>query len=72
MLVGVVYVLGQVIGGVFTAAMGYVPISLVANSMSTTKRLAHAPDPWVGLGLLTFYAAIVLGVGSWLLTRRDA
>ena len=43
-LVGVVYVLGQVIRGVFTAAMGYVPISLMANLMSTTKRLAHAPD----------------------------
>ncbi|HEX4018436.1 MAG TPA: ABC transporter permease [Frankiaceae bacterium] len=71
-LVGVVYVLGQVIGGVFSAAMGYVPISLVANSMSTVKRLPHAPDPWVGLAVLSFYAAIVLGVGGWLLTRRDA
>ena len=71
-LVGVVYVLGQVIGGVFRAAFGYVPISLVANSLSTVKHVARAPEPWVGLGILTFYAAVVLGVGGWLLVRRDA
>jgi ABC-type transport system involved in multi-copper enzyme maturation permease subunit len=71
-LVGVVYVLGQVIGGVWTAAMGYVPISLVANSMSTVKHVPHAPNPWVGLALLSLYAAVVLGIGSWLFTRRDA
>jgi hypothetical protein len=29
-------------------------------------------SPWVGLGLLCLYAAVLLAVGGWLLTRRDA
>jgi hypothetical protein len=29
-------------------------------------------SPWAGLGMLSLYAAVILGVGGWLLTRRDA
>jgi hypothetical protein len=28
--------------------------------------------PWAGLGMLGLYAAVTLGVGGWLLARRDA
>ena len=49
-LVGVVYVLGQVIGGVFTAACGYVPIALVANSLSTVKHVAARSAALGGAG----------------------
>ena len=29
-------------------------------------------SPWAGLGMLGLYAAVTLGVGAWLLVRRDA
>jgi ABC-2 type transport system permease protein len=32
----------------------------------------HTFSPWVGLGLLALYTAATLGVGLWVLVRRDA
>jgi ABC-2 type transport system permease protein len=70
-LVGGVYVVAQFIGGIAQSSIGpYVPISIVANSLTTTKNAMLAP--WTGLGVLSLYAAVVLGAGGWLLTRRDA
>jgi len=69
-LVGGVYVLAQFIGGITSALMAYVPISIVANSMATTRN--PMLSPWAGLGLLCLYAGVLLAVGGWLLTRRDA
>ncbi len=70
-LVGGVYVLGQALGALLEPIRGYVPVSLVANSLATTRRLDFAPDPWVGLLVLIGYAAVALGAGAWLLVRRD-
>jgi ABC-2 type transport system permease protein len=69
-LVGGVYVVAQFIGGIAQPVRAYVPISIVANSLATTKDAMLAP--WTGLGLLGLYAAVVLGIGGWLLARRDA
>jgi ABC-2 type transport system permease protein len=69
-LVGGVYVVAQFIGGIAQSVGAYVPISIVANSLTTTKDAMLAP--WTGLGMLGLYAAVVLGVGGWLLARRDA
>ena len=69
-LVGGVYVVAQFIGGIAQSIGAYVPISIVANSLATTKD-AMLP-PWTGLGVLCLYAAVVLGIGGWLLDRRDA
>jgi ABC-2 type transport system permease protein len=71
-LVGGVWVLAQIVGAAAQAVMGYVPISIVANSLGTTKPLPGMPSPWVGLGVLCLYAALTLGIGGWLLARRDA
>jgi ABC-2 type transport system permease protein len=75
-LVGGVYVLAQVVGGLATAVIGYVPISIVANSLGAVKSMdqgqVHFLSPWAGLGVLCLYAAVTLGVGGWLLARRDA
>ncbi len=73
-LVGGVYVLGQIVGVATPSVMGYLPISIVANSLSVTKPVAgaHFLSPWVGLGVLCLYAAVALGAGGWLLARRDA
>jgi ABC-2 type transport system permease protein len=69
-LVGGVYVVAQFIGGIAQPVGAYVPISIVANSLATTKDAMLSP--WTGLGMLGLYAGVVLGIGGWLLSRRDA
>ena len=58
------------------AVIGYLPISIVANSLGAVKPMAegqvHLLSPWAGLGMLCLYAAVTLGIGGWLLARRDA
>jgi ABC-2 type transport system permease protein len=71
-LVGGVYVAAQILAAAAHQLIAYIPISIVANSMSTTKPLDNTLSPWAGLGVLSLYAAVALGVGGWLLTRRDA
>ena len=71
-LVGGVYVAAQLVGALANSLIGYVPVSLVANSMSTVQRLPHTPPPWAGLAILALYAAVALGIGGVLLVRRDA
>jgi ABC-2 type transport system permease protein len=79
--VGGVYVLAQVIGATAHAAAAYMPILIIGNSLTTTKPQAcgggaaqcpHFLTAWAGLGMLGLYAAVALGIGSWLLARRDA
>jgi hypothetical protein len=71
-LVGGVYVAGSALVALSKSAGSYGPVSIVANSLTTTKRLAHALPPWAGLGMLCLYAALALGIGGWLLVHRDA
>jgi ABC-2 type transport system permease protein len=75
-LVGGVYVLVQFVAAVTQSLMAYLPIAIVANSLTAVKPMSddrvHFLSPWTGLGVLCLYAAVVLGVGAWLLARRDA
>ena len=80
-LVGGVYVAAQFAGVIARAAFGYMPILIVANSLSTTKAEScgsgaagcpHFLSPWAGLAVLCLYAAAALGAGGWLFARRDA
>ncbi len=52
-------------------AAGYVPISLVANSLSTVRPMDGMPFPWTALFVLIFYAGLPLAAGALLLDRRD-
>jgi ABC-type transport system involved in multi-copper enzyme maturation permease subunit len=71
-LVAGVYVGAQLFGLLAESAMGYAPVSIVANSLSVADPLPEMPSPWTGLGVLCLYAALALGIGGWLLERRDA
>jgi ABC-2 type transport system permease protein len=71
-LVGGVYVVAQLAGLLAETAVGYAPVSIVANSLSVVTPLPGMPSPWAGLGMLCLYAAAALGFGGWLLERRDA
>jgi hypothetical protein len=74
--------LGVLVGGVYLGAQflavtahqfqAFVPVLIVGNSLSTTKRLEGTLSPWTGLGVLSMYAAVALGVGGLMLVRRDA
>jgi ABC-2 type transport system permease protein len=74
-MAGGVYVAAQFIAAIAHSALAYIPVSIVANSLSTTKPVGdgvHMLSPWAGLGMLALYAAVLLGIGGWLLARRDA
>lgn len=71
-LVGGVWVAGQLAGALAHRLMGWVPISIVANSLAVSRPLAGFLSPWAGLGVLALYAAAALAAGGWLLARRDA
>jgi ABC-2 type transport system permease protein len=75
-LVGGVYVLAQLVAAFAPAIMPYLPVSIVANSLSVVQPVpavgqVHFLSPWAGLGVLGLYAAVTLGAGAWLLARRD-
>jgi hypothetical protein len=74
-LVGGVYVAAQFVASIAHWLYAYVPVSIVANSLSTTKPVGgdiHMLSPWAGLATLAVYAAVLLGAGGLLLARRDA
>ena len=75
-LVGGVYVLAQLVAGFATWTMPYLPIAIVANSLSVVEPVGVGQvrflSPWAGLGVLCLYAAAALGAGAFLLARRDA
>ena len=80
-LVGGVYVLAQAVAAAYHPLIAYLPISVVANSLSTTKpetcggSAANCPQflsAWAGLGVLSLYAAVLLAIGALVLSRRDA
>jgi ABC-2 type transport system permease protein len=75
-LVGGVYVLAQVVAASATTIMAYLPIAIVANSLSAVEPVGDGRvrflSPWAGLAVLCGYAAVTLLAGAWLLARRDA
>jgi ABC-2 type transport system permease protein len=74
-MVGGVYVAAQFIASIAHTLYAYIPVSIVANSLSTTRPVGagiYMLSPWAGLGLLCVYAVVLLGIGAVLLSRRDA
>jgi ABC-2 type transport system permease protein len=75
-LVGGVYVLAQLVAGLANWMMAWLPIAIVANSLSVTRPVGDGQlrflSPWAGLGVLGLYAAVSLAAGAFLLARRDA
>lgn len=61
---------------VHNAGGKYLPMMIAENSLGGVVPAAHSlPSwlpPWPGLGLLCGYAAVLLLLGGWQLSRRDA
>ena len=77
LLVGGVYVVAQLVAGLAPVLMPWLPIAVVANSLTVVQPGMAIGDvrflsPWAGLGVLVLYAAVALGAGAWVLAERDA
>ena len=77
LLVGGVYVVAMLGAPLAPALMPWLPISIVANSLTVEQPGMAIGDvrflsPWAGLGVLVLYAAVALGAGAWVLAERDA
>jgi ABC-2 type transport system permease protein len=77
LLVGGVYVVAQLLAGLAPVVMPWLPIAVVANSLTVVQPGMAIGDvrflsPWAGLGVLVLYAAVALGAGAWVLAERDA
>jgi ABC-type Na+ transport system ATPase subunit NatA len=56
-----------------TPASKFIPELIYANSLGATKPVqGFTFSPWAGLAIIAAYAVVLLAVGGWLLTRRDA
>ena len=61
--------------GLNNALSRYLPLNIGLVLFSThngNHDIASAFSPWAGFGLLVLYTVVVLGVGCWVLVRRDA
>ena len=77
--VGVVLVLPVIVQALPTsisnALARYLPANIGLVMLSThgvPDRVGPAFSPWVGFALLALYTGVVLGIGCWVLVRRDA
>jgi hypothetical protein len=71
-LVGLVFVAPPA-GLAATPAGQYLPELIFANSLGATKPVqGFNVSPWAGVAIIAAYAVVLLAVGGWLLTRRDA
>ncbi|HVA08656.1 MAG TPA: hypothetical protein VNG12_18130 [Acidimicrobiales bacterium] len=57
------------------AVARYLPANIGLVMFSThglPDRIGPAFSPWAGFAILVLYAAVILGIGCWVLVRRDA
>jgi ABC-2 type transport system permease protein len=65
------FVLG-VLGSAGIQVATFTPMIILLNSVGVVTPTPGCLSAWAGLGVIALYAAVALGLGGWLLTRRDA
>ncbi len=74
-LFGVLFVplfLGAALGEGSAHVLRYVPMFLLVNSIAVLTPVNGMLNAWAGIGVIALYPAAALGLGAWLLRRRDA
>jgi ABC-2 type transport system permease protein len=78
--VGILFIVPALTGAFPTSVQNAIskfePVT-IGNAMATVNThvapgSTPALSPWIGLAMLALYAAVALGIGAWLLVRRDA
>jgi hypothetical protein len=75
LLFGVLFVpplLLGILGSGGLAAAKFTPLIILANSVGVVTPTQGCLNAWAGLGVIALYAAVALGLGGWMLARRDA
>ena len=72
-LVGLFFVLPVLLAGLTgTTVSKFLPTWIFSSSLGVSKEVSDVLTPWAGFAVLWLYVAAALGIGGWLLTRRDA
>ena len=72
-LVGGLFVLPLITGAASVGAGKLMPELIAGNSLAAVKPVpGFGWSPWLELGIVAAYPAILLAAGCWLLVRRDA
>jgi hypothetical protein len=74
-LFGVLFVpmfLGAAFGAAGIPVLKFVPMIILVNSVAVTQPVPGTLSGVAGAAVLCLYAALALGLGGWLLSRRDA
>jgi ABC-type transport system involved in multi-copper enzyme maturation permease subunit len=72
-LVGALFVLPLITGAASRGAGKLMPELIAGNSLAAVKPVpGFGWSPWLELGIVAAYPAILLAAGCWLLVRRDA
>ena len=72
-LAGLFFVLPTLLAGLTgTTLSKFMPTWIFSSSLGVSKPVADVLTPWAGLTVLCLYVVAALGIGGWLLTRRDA
>ena len=72
-LVGLFFVLPTLLVGLTgTTVSKFLPTWIFSSSLGVSKEVSGVLTPWAGFAVLCLYVVAALGIGGWLLTRRDA
>ena len=72
-LVGLFFVLPTLLAGLTgTTVSRFMPTWIFSSSLGVSEEVSGVLTPWAGFAVLWLYVVAALGIGGWLLTRRDA
>jgi hypothetical protein len=72
-LAGGLFVAPVVIGSATRSAGPFLPELIAGNSLAAVRPVAGFTwSPWLELGIVALYPAVLLAAAAWLLVRRDA
>ncbi|HKP98963.1 MAG TPA: ABC transporter permease subunit [Actinomycetes bacterium] len=72
-LVGLFFVLPGLLAGLTgTTVSKFLPTLIFSSSLGVSHDVSEVLTPWAGFAVVWLYVVAALGIGGWLLERRDA
>ena len=63
---------GLLAGLTGTTVSKFLPTLIFSSSLGVSHDVSEVLTPWAGFAVLWLYVVAALGIGGWLLERRDA